>query len=66
VVKCFDISEEFTASIFKVNGLIEDDATVIWKKKCVGYIGYMFYKSQLQKAASMMYSGRIHCPILPG
>jgi len=39
VVKCFDISEEFTASIFKVTGLIEVDATVIWRKKCVGYVG---------------------------
>jgi hypothetical protein len=39
VVKCSDISEEFTASIFKVTGLIEGDATVIQRKKCVGYIG---------------------------
>jgi hypothetical protein len=39
VVKCFDILEEFTASIFKETGLIEVDATVIWRKKCVGYIG---------------------------
>jgi hypothetical protein len=39
VVKCSDILEEFTASIFKVTGLIEVDATVIWRKKCVGYIG---------------------------
>jgi len=63
-VKCFDISEELIASIFNVTGLIELDATVIWRKKCVGYIGWVFYKSQLQKAASMMYSGKIHCPIL--
>jgi len=39
VVKCFDILEELIASIFKVTGLIEVDATVIWRKKCVGYIG---------------------------
>jgi len=39
VVKCFDVLEEFTASIFKVTGLIEVDARVIWRKKCVGYTG---------------------------
>jgi len=33
VVKCFDNLEELTASIFKVTGLIEVDATVIWKEE---------------------------------
>jgi hypothetical protein len=40
VVKCSDVSEQHTASIFRVTEMVQVDAEVTHKKKHVGYVGW--------------------------
>ena len=37
MAKCSDVLEECTASIYRVNELVEVDVEVIQRKKCVNY-----------------------------
>jgi hypothetical protein len=52
VAKCSNVLEECTASIYKVNELVQVDAEVIERKKCVNYNRGWFesiYQSQVWK-----------------
>ena len=38
MIKCYDVSEERTASIFMVTEFVQVNVEVIWRKKFVGCI----------------------------